>query len=244
MVTRKWLTFLGLSVLLLTACHITTRPPTLQPTVTSPATHLPTPLLPTPTISPLTVLTNYLENPRVVKVDTFDDPSGWNPPDEISNGQLILTGLGGSNWHGLSNRAIFREGSGAMINFQFTPGESFEMYFERGRWTTSLYKRFGIYVNTDHSNVNIFVGKSRREPALIAGNLSLSPGTWYSVLLVVGKGGDFSAVLWDPANPQNRLQYREVIANWGEAEWAFRIQVNTGIITFDDFEEIEFDAIR
>jgi hypothetical protein len=190
------------------------------------------------------VLTDYLENVRSVNVDPFNDPTGWTPTNEISNGELLLAGIGGSDWHGLSNRAIFREGSGAVINFQFTPGEYFEMYFERGAWATSLYKRFGLYVNEDHSDPNIFIGKRRREPISIAGNLSLQPGTWYSLLLAVGKGGDFLAVLWDPANPASRLQYREAITNWEGLDWAFRIQVNRGTIAFDNFEEIAFDAIR
>jgi hypothetical protein len=118
------------------------------------------------------------------------------------------------------------------------------MYFEQGRWTTSLYKRFGIYVNSDRTNVNVFVGRNRREPIPIAGSLSLQAGTWYSLLLTVGTGGNFLAVLWDPANPQNRLQYREIIENWRGLDWTFRIQVNQGIITFDDFEEVTFDAIK
>ena len=85
---------------------------------------------------------------------------------------------------------------------------------------------------------------SEKDPNLIAGNLSLNPDTWYSLLLVVGKGGDFVAVIWDPANPGNSLQYREVIENWKEIEWTFRIQVNKGTIVFDDFEEIIFDDIK
>ncbi len=190
------------------------------------------------------MLTNYLENARIVKVDTFDDPSGWNPGDGISNGTLLLIGSGDNNWHGLSNRAIFQEGSGVVINFTFTSGEYFEMYFERGPWTTSLYKRFGVYVNEDHSNIDIFAGRQRREPSLLPGALSLQPGTWYSLLMGVGTGGDFLAVLWDPANPAKSLQYREVIPNWQALDWTFRLQVNKGTILFDNFEEITFDRIK
>ncbi len=131
-----------------------------------------------------------------------------------------------------------------VIDFKFTPGEYFEMYFERGPWTTSRYKRFGVYVNEDHSNIDIFVGRQRREPSLVPGNLSLNPGTWYSLLMVVGRGGDFLAVIRDPTNPDKSLQYREVIDSWKELDWAFRIQVNQGTIAFDNFEEIAFDGIK
>jgi hypothetical protein len=51
-------------------------------------------------------------------------------------------------------------------------------------------------------------------------------------------------VIWNPANPAESLQYREVIGNWQDLGWTFRIQANQGIITFDDFEEIEFDGIK
>ncbi len=244
MVTLKRLTFLGFSFLILTACHLVSRTPTPQPTVSIPTTSASTAIFPTPTLSPLTVLAKYLENARIVEIDTFDNPSGWNPTNEISNGQLLLVGLGNNNWHGLSNRAILQEGNGVMIDFKFTPGEYFEMYFEGGPWTTSRYKRFGVYVNGDHSNVDIFVGRQRREPSLVPGNLSLQPGTWYSLLMVVGRGGDFLAVIWDPTNPDKALQYRETIESWKELDWAFRIQANQGTILFDNFEEIVFDGIK
>ncbi len=247
MVILKRLTFLGFICLILTACHLVSRTPTPQPTTSLPITGVSTPILPilpTPTISPLTVLAKYLENPRIVEMDTFDNPSGWNPINGISGGQLLLTGLGDNNWHGLSNRAILREGDGVVINFQFTSSEYFEMYFERGPWPTGLYKRFGLYVNGDHSNADIFVGRQRSDPSLVPGNLSLQPGKWYSLLMVVGRGGDFLAVLWDPANPDESLQYREAINTWAGLEWTFRIQTNQGTILFDNFEEILFDGIR
>ncbi len=246
MVAKKQLTLLGVSLLILTACHLASRQPlpTSQPTVSIPSSIAPTPILPTPTVSPLTVLTNYLENVNIVEVDTFDNPSGWTPTNEISNGELLLVGLGNNNWHGLSNRASFHEGNGVVINFQFTPGESFEMYYENGPWRTSRYKRFGIYVNGDHTNANLFVGRERTDFHVLAGNLSLNPAQWYSLAMVVGEGGEFLAVVWDPANPTQSLQYRQVIADWNQLGWTFRMQVNKGTILFDNFEEIVFDSIK
>jgi hypothetical protein len=241
MVTVKRLTLLGLSLLGLAACHLVARTPA-PPLLPSPTANLPMPV--PATASPLTVLPNYLEDVHVISIDTFDDPSGWNPADEISNGQLLLVGSGDNDWHGLSNRAIFQEGNGVVIDFQFTPGEYFEMYFERGAWTTSNYKRFGVYVTGDHADINIFTGRERRQPNPISGNLSLSPDTWYSLALAVGRGGDFLAVIWDPADPGKRLTYREQIPNWNELEWTFRIQVNQGTNLFDDFEETVFAGIK
>ncbi len=242
MATVKRLTFLGLSFLTLSACHIVARTPTPQPPIASLPANIPTPTL--STIAPPIVLTNYLENAHIFSLDTFDDPSDWNPGSEISNGQLLLAGLGGNDWYGLSNRASFHQGNGAVINFKFTPGEYFEMYFEQGGWTTNRYKRFGVYVNEDHSNINIFSGRQRREPSPIPGNLSLQPDRWYSFALAVGTAGDFLVVIWDPAYPGESLSYRELISNWNALDWTFRIQVNRGTILFDDFEEIVFDNIK
>ena len=244
MVTKTWLTVLGLGFCFFAACNLVPRSSPPQPTTSPLPTNIPTPIPATPTTPPLTVLMQYLENAHIVKVDTFDDPSGWNPTDGISNGSLLLVGRGDNNWHGLSNKAIFQAGTGVVINFEFTPSEFFEAYFEQGAWTTGLYKRFGVYVNGAHSNANLFVGRERRDFHILDGNLTLNPGTWYSLLMVTGQGGDFLALIWDPANPQQTLQYRTVIENWKDIRWTFRMQVNTGTILFDDFQETQFDRIK
>lgn len=228
----------GLIFWIFTACNLAST------SSATPPTNTPAPLLPTSAILRPVVLTQYLENVHIVKVDTLDDPSEWNATGEILNGTLLLVGAGGNDWHGVSNHAIFREGAGIVINFRFSPGEFFEMYFEQGPWTTSLYKRFGVYVNEDHSTVNIFSGRDRRNPARISGNLSLVPGIWYSLLLVIGQGGDFLAVIWDRAYLDQSLQYREIMADWKGTDWTFRIQVNKGTIVFDDFAAIAFDGIQ
>src|SRR5512138_2531640 len=241
---KKRTILFGLSSWLFAACNLVSLPPTSQPTVFPVSTGTSTPATPATTVPPLTMLANYLDNARIVRTDSFDDASEWNPTSEISNGELLLTGIGGTNWHGLSNRSIFREGNATVIDFQFTSGEYFEVYFEREPWTTSRYKRFGVYVNEDHANINIFAGRQRREPSRLAGNQALTSGTWYSLLLAVGSGGDFLAVLWDPANPGNSLQYREVIPNWQRLDWTFCIQVNKGTISFDDFQVVVFVGMK
>ena len=244
MVTKKWITVLGLSLWIFTACNLAAKSRTTQPTISSlPVTNT-TPVLATPTTPPLIVLNQFLENAHIVSVDTFDDPSGWNPTNDISNGWLLLVGRGDNSWHGLSNKAVFQAGTGVIINFEFTPGEFFEMYFEQGPWTTDLYKRFGVYVNEDHSNANLFIGKQRTDFHPLSGNLAFNKGTWYSLLMVVGEGGNFLTLIWDPTDPQKNLQYRTVMENWRDIRWTFRIQLNTGAVLFDDFQEIQFDRIK
>ena len=244
MVTKTWFAVLGLSFWLLAACNLAAQSRTSQPTIPSVPTKASIPVLSTPTTPPVAVLTQYLENPQIVEVDTFDDPSGWNPTNEISNGWLLLVGRGDNGWHGLSNKAIFQAGTGVVINFEFTPDEFFEMYFEQGAWATDFYKRFGVYVNEDYSNANLFMGRERTDFHVLPGNLAFNKGTWYSLLMAVGEGGNFLALIWDPTDPQKNLQYRTVMENWRDIRWTFRIQLNTGAVLFDDFQEIQFDRIK
>jgi hypothetical protein len=260
MVIKKRLILLGLSCWVFAACQPVSVPPiatstlhptnTPQPTITPLPANTPTPrptlapVIPTPTIPPPAVLTKYLGNVHIVKVDPFDDPSGWNAGNEISNGVLQLVGEGGDVWYGLSRNALFREGDGVVINFKFTRGGLFEMYLENGAWNTDPYKRFGVYAGRGHSGANLFTGKEARGSSPLPGNLYLNSNTWYSLFMVIGKEGDFLALIWDPSKPEKSLRYREVIKNWKGLNWQFHIQVNEGIITFDDFEEIEFDGIK
>ncbi len=260
MAIKKWLVLLGLSCWIFTACQSVSLSPTAtnvpqptstpQPTFTSlPAAtatpkSTPTPITLTPTVVPPAVLTKYLENAHVVTVDTFDNRAGWNAGYEISNGVLQLVGEGGNVWYGVAHNSVFREGEGVVIDFKFTPDENFEMYFDNGMWHTNPYKRFGVYVGQGHSYANLIIGKEGRGFGHIPGDLYLSPDTWYSLFMVIGKEGDFLALIWDPSNPDRSLRYREVIKNWKGLNWRFHIQVNEGTITFDDFFQIEFDNIK
>ncbi|MGB8980448.1 MAG: hypothetical protein WCC12_01085, partial [Anaerolineales bacterium] len=218
---KKWLILPGLCCWLLVSCQSVYVPPvatnTPQLTTTSRPTHTstprptPTPITPTPTVAPPAVLTKYLESVRIVKVDTFDNGARWNASYEISNGVLQLVGEGGDAWYGLAHNGTFQEGEGVIINFKFTAEENFEMYFDNRVWNTNSYKRFGVYVRRGYSSANLFFGKEGRGSGSIPGNFSLSPDTWYSLFMVVGKEGDFLALIWDPSNPDRSFRYREVI---------------------------------
>ena len=190
------------------------------------------------------MLTKYLENARVVGYDNFDSPSGWNASTEISNGVMKITGLGGDDWHGLSKNVFFQEDQGIILDFKFPPREFFEMYLENGNWNTVPYKRIGIYINRGYADVNLFSGEEGIGFTHISGNLYPKPETWYSVLMAIGKGGDFLIIVWDPSNPGRYMRYREVIDNWKEKKWTFRTQVNEGTIVYDNFLELEFDGIK
>ena len=248
---KKWLVLLAISLYPLTGCQardnssiptlvIASSTSTLEPTNTPRPTS--TPVTPTSTIPPPDVLTRYLENVRIVEYDNFDNPAKWNASYEISNGVMKLTGLGGDIWRGLANPAYFREGEGVVINFKFTYGAFFELFFETPTDNKDLYKRFGVYINKGYAENQFFPitdGTYR-----LSGDLFLESETLYSLFMVAGKDGDLLTLIWDPAKANQTLRYREVVKSWSGINWIFRIQVNEGTIIFDDFMEIDFDDIK
>lgn len=262
MVIKKWFAILGLTCWALTSCQSFSASPTSTIFISSTNTPLPTNTFlltntitptstiapPTPTLIPPEVLTIYLENVHIVKTDSFDGNSNWGLNNEIaiiSNGLLKLVGKGGEIWSGASYTKTFQNNEGLLINFKFNQGQNFEMYLDNGIWATGSYKRFGVYLNQGYADPNFFRGKEGiGGPNHLRGNLHPKPDVWYSLFMVNAKGGDFFAIIWDPANPEKVIKYRVTLDQWKELNWAFHIQINQGTVVFDDFYEIEFDSIK
>lgn len=209
--------------------------PTNTPNPTS------TPIPPTPTIIPPALLNEYLENVKITAIDTFDNGDGWDlTAGRITGGVLELVG---KDWDGLTRNKRFKEGSGILVNFKYTMGSDFELYFDNGAWQTDSYKRFGVYLALGYAESNLWIGKNGSGNYL-RGNFYPSPDTWYSLLMVVGKDGDFYALIWDPTNPANHITDRKKIEDWNSITWRFAIGANKGTILFDDFTEFTFDNIK
>ena len=257
--TKTQLFFLAISFYALAGCQtisdselptpiVVSPTTTLQPTNTAQPTNTPkptsTPVISTSTIAPPDVLTKYLANVRVVKVDSFDNGSRWESSAVISDGVLKLIGIGGDDWLGTAYNKRFHEGEGLVVNFKFTQRSYFGMYLENGNWDTVPYKRFGMDIRKNNVESNLFIGKDSLGFTSLPGNFYPFSDTWYSFFMVSGKNGDFLALLWDPSNPEKTVIYRDKLENWGGLTWTFRTQVNEGTIIFDDFEEIEFDGIK
>jgi hypothetical protein len=222
-----------------TPSRTATQNPTSTPDPTS------TPLPPTPTIAPPAVLAGYLENVRVTKIDTYDDGNhGDIQFDSISNGAIKLTGEGGDTWGGDNTKVTFQEGEGIVIKFKFSQASVFEMYFDSGSWQTDLYKRFGLYLDNGYPSSNLISARNGFNSHYLRRNFYPLPDTWYSLLMVVGKNGDFFLLIWDLANPENIIQDRQEFVEWSGYRWTFHMQANKGVILFDDFTEIKFEKIK
>jgi hypothetical protein len=68
--------------------------------------------------------------------------------------------------------------------------------------------------------------------------------TWYSLLMAIGKDGDFFALVYDPSNPEKIIKDRRTIAEWKGLTWTFKLGADKGTILFDDLMEIKFDSIK
>jgi hypothetical protein len=61
---------------------------------------------------------------------------------------------------------------------------------------------------------------------------------------VLGKDGDFFAIIWDPSKPNKIIHDRQKIETWKGLSWTFRIGADKGTILFDDFIRIKFDKLK
>ncbi|MBI5954101.1 MAG: serine/threonine protein kinase [Chloroflexi bacterium] len=200
-----------------------------------------TPIPPTPTIVPPAVLTEYLENVRITSVDTFDTGDDWNlSAGRLTDGTLELIG---KNWNSVTHKGTFTEGTGILVNFKYTQGADFELYFENGQWQTDSYKRFGVYLTLGYATSNRWNGKNLTGNYL-RGNFYPAPDTLYSLLMVLGKNGDFFAIMWDPSNPKKIIYDRQKIETWKGLSWTFHMGADKGTILFDDFIRMEFDKLK
>lgn len=248
MKTKSLLVILVVCSWILSACQPAQIPPTatiVHPTDTPVPTNTPkptsTPVPPTPTIIPPAVLTEYLENVQITEVDTFDNGSGWDlSAGRVTGGTLELVG---KDWNGLTRKGTFKEGSGILVNFKYTKGSDFELYFDDGDWYTDSYKRFGVYLALGYAESNRWIGKNGSGNYL-RGNFYPAPDTWYSLLMVLGKDGDFYALMWDPSNPDKLISDRQKIEDWKGVTWRFALGADKGTILFDDFTEFTFDNIK
>lgn len=189
-----------------------------------------------------------LDGVRVTSLDRFDNPTTdkWGfDAGEIANGVLLVQGTG---WRGLSYTKKFTEGEGIIVDFVYDQSAHFNAGFNRGAWAQSSYRSFGFYGNAKKSYPDRTTYEADAELAdtPISGDLKLTPGTEYSLLMAVLPNGEFLLVIWDPANPDLDIQYHLTKRNssWTELSWTFAIGINSGQVKFDNFREITFTQAK
>jgi WD40 repeat protein len=195
----------------------------------------------TPTPAPTASVESIFPNLRVVKTDTFDNPqrTDWEIDPSMSEIKDGVMKIDGKDWQGIFYGAKLREGYGIIINFKYIQGSEFGVFFENGNWDTDTYKRFGTYIADDQVGTNIWQGKNPLDQAL-KGSSNLSPDTWYSLCLMIRKNNEFFARIWNPANPAQSVEFTKTFgADWTDLSWDTLIQINSGVILFDESKEVE-----
>ena len=231
-----------------TATVFTTAMATTTPTAAAIKTQTPanTSLPPTATIPAPDRLSEYLSDVQVLYIDTFDDPlgSGWSvDAGTIENGVMEL--IGNENWSFSYWNGEFGENEGVVLDFNYSINSLSEIFMGYGIWETDEYKRFGAYIGGDQPKVDEYRGNEDHGGANLSGNLTLQPGTTYSLLIAILPNGEFLEAIWDPSNSSEALFYREKIdETWAGLIWTLWIGVNQNTIQFDNFHEIKFSSAK
>jgi len=231
-----------------------TSTPLPLPTDTPMPTKTPVPtktsIPPTATVAPPTVLLDLLTNVQVIKTDSFDNLNNWNTwnpgTGKITNGMFELTGQEGY-LSGLIFKQNISGGRGIMLKYKTLKNANYqsEFVFATGEWQTDSFRQFGIY-NGARPKADLIQGKNGIGGNNLHGNLSLKADTWYNLLMVVGKDGEFLAVIWNPDNPSEQSVYNENLGEkWANLNLEFQAKANIGETMYiDDFAMITFDEIK
>jgi hypothetical protein len=120
---------------------------------------------------------------------------------------------------------------------------NFEFYFQdqRSQWNTNTYRRYGIAAGPrSGSEVTIWsgstwIGQKINNP---------KPGTWYNLLLAIGKGPKFLLVVWERDNGSILYVFNRTIPSWTNATWQLQINSFYGQVQFNNFADISFTGIK
>ncbi len=182
--------------------------------------------------------------------DGFDDPRTRNQWDsrwtteKFSNGLLQIGGE--EHWKAyVRRRKIFTEGQGVMLRFRFAQGTDAGIFFESGEWLADSYRRFGIFIEGDIVGANQWLGTEAGGGDLV-GNFKPKPDTWYNLMIVINRNGEFIEMIWDSSDSSRMLKYHKQFGErWANRTWRiFLAQVNKGEVLIDDYIEFSFGEIR
>ena len=218
-----------------TATPIPSRTATKRPTWT-----------PTPTIAPNPILVEHFSGLDITKSDQGTTKSyEWNYSQEdgnvvFKNGNIIIQGE--SFWRsGMQRKTKLSPGEGFLIDYKYSSDAEFEILMDYGEWQTKAYRRFGFYP-ADTVYANYWVGTDLYGGAL---NLKSKPDVWYSVFLSVSEDNEFYAMIWEKANPSNKLIYKKTPdSSWANKSWEVKIGANSGLVYLQNYTEFSFNKVK
>jgi hypothetical protein len=193
-------------------------------------------------------MTEFLTDVKIRSYDPFDNGNNWDwdsQTSSINNG--VLTMQGTSFW--ASSFALKRqlvEGDGIMLKFKVQKANAQSQFvLVTGDWQTDAFRQFGID-NARRPTADLWQGKNDLGEKGLVGTLNLHPDTWYSILIAIGKNGQFFAAMWDPNSDGHQAVYKETVGDkWAGRSWLFLPKANVGETLYvDDFYGISFREIK
>ncbi|HNE05486.1 MAG TPA: endonuclease/exonuclease/phosphatase family protein, partial [Anaerolineales bacterium] len=208
-----------------------------------------TPIPPTPVIKPIPLIYDFITDPQVLRFDNIEDACTkpkWNSDwttEKFSDGVIAI--VGEDYWKaGVSRNKDFSEGQGVVLRFKFEKGTEANIFFDSGDWSTNPYRRFGMNIRQDSVQTDLWQGKTGMGGKNLNGNFKPKPETWYNLMIVISKNGEFLEAVWEPNDPSQVVTYHEQLGEkWTGLTWRFSVGANTGNVLIDDFSEIIFDKI-
>jgi serine/threonine protein kinase len=236
-------------------------PPAAVPTRTPIPTLTPFPsptFLPTSTIIPILMpteipvpfaLADALTGVRMVGKVDFNSNftakwSTYNPESGSAESDGTFTMIGQPGWiSGLFRNKPYTVGQGILLSYRFTGKNECSFTLDTGTWKTDGYRNFGVFDCT-LTKANLTFGKNDLGYNYLTGNFTVKPDTWYNLMLAIGPGGDFKALIWDPAKPPNQIYFREKLGpGWDGLQWTFTAKSGVDKMTLQLRDFIEFDFV-
>jgi hypothetical protein len=228
-----------------------TSTPTLTPTNTPTNTNTPTATstpttayTPTPTINLEKPISSYLTDVTVTYSDWFDTSTNdqWLLPGDGSfTFQGGLLSVNGDGTGIIRLNKIYTEGTGSIISFKLDELSNFVFFYDYGVWATRDFKMYGLSLGPrDGNSVNTWFGSTWAGQQI--GNIKT--GTWYNLLLAIGKGPKFRLVVWDRDSGSILYDYSRPIPQWSNLNWNLVINSFYGHAEFDNFADISFSGMK
>jgi hypothetical protein len=134
------------------------------------------------------------------------------------------------------------DNAGVLLVFQYDSDSEFLISLVSGELNKPDYREWSI--GYDH-RVTSRQGESDYHSNPLGGNLAWNPGTWYYLLLAIGREGELVARVWLRDDPSQESEYRQMLGGaWSGHEWRFEISANEGKVYLDSYTEISFGDIR
>ncbi len=235
-----------------TSTPLPTNLPTATPTSTITPTASPS-ASPSPTASmtiepPGDPISQFVDGMKIISYDGFDSgtENGWEFVSDrvvIEDDMVQMDSKIYRDTRLIQNDPI-NTGEGVIFDFKFNFGSQLYAYLDHSMFIKDDYKRFGVETGTN-TQTNIRDGIELVSPALLVGNITPKPDTWYSMLLAVDEAGEMLVMIWDPENPTSKIRYYgNFNEDWENLPWQFAVSINKGNLSIDNYRKFTFNTIN